>query len=222
MQHRPHRLGIRLFRTAITLLFVGTAATVVVAWGCAMWSPISATVDPFPSPTGILDTIDPDGVVGLHGRESGFGWTYMSLRGERSVTKGRENLFWSGPYGGVFHRVAGWPLPALRSRVEVVDSQVSNRYADGEPPSQVVTQRRRWDLPPREIVYRGIPTKELPNWLHAYPARRLPLVPIALGFAINTLTYATAFALVASVCRAAWRRLRPASHGFAVVTEGAA
>jgi hypothetical protein len=222
MQHRPYRSGIRLIRTAITLLLVGAAVTVAVAWGCAMWSPVSATVDPFPNPTGVADTVDPDGVVGLHARESGFGWTYMSLRGERSVTNDRENLFWSGPYGGVFHRAAGWPLPALRSRVEVLDSQVSGRLSEGQPEPEVVTQRRRWDLPTREIVYRGIPTKDLPAWLHADPDRRVPLVPIALGFAINTLTYAIAFALVASVCRAAWRRLRPAPRGFAVATEGAA
>lgn len=222
MQHRPHRSGIHLIRPAITLLVVGAAATVAVAWGCAMWSPIRATADPFPNPTGIADTVDPDGVVGLHGRESGFGWAYMSLRGERFMTNGKEDVIWTGPYGGVYHRVAGWPLPALRSRVEVLDSQVSSRFSEGEPEPEVVQQRRRWDLPAREIVYRGVATKDLPTWLRAHPDRRLPLVPIALSFAIDTLTYAIAFALVVSVWRAAWRRFRPVPRGFAVVTEGAA
>lgn len=186
-----------------------------------MWSPICAAVDPFPNPAGIADTVDPDGVVGLHGRESGFGWAYMSLRGHRAVGN-RESVFWNGPYGGVYHRVAGWPLPALKSRVEVLDSQVSGRFSEGEPEPEVVTQRRRWDLPAREIVYRGIPTKDLPNWLRAHPDRRLPLVPIALGFAINTLTYAIVLAFLASGWRAVWRRLRPAPRGFAVLMKGAA
>jgi len=55
-----------------------------------MWSPIGATVDPFPNPAGIADTVDPDGVVGLHSRVSGFGWAYMSLPGHRSVRNGTQ------------------------------------------------------------------------------------------------------------------------------------
>ncbi len=219
---RVCRMPLPPIRTLIVPLLVGAAITFVVAWGCALWSPVRATVDPFPNPAGIAETVDPDGNVGLYYRESGFGWTCMSLRGQRSVTDGRKNVFWSGPYGGVFHRVAGWPLPALRSRVEVLDSQVSNRYIDGEPPSQILTQRRRWDLPAREIVYRGIATKDVPSWLHAYLDRRLPLVPLPLGFIVDTLVYAIAFALLAGAVRRAMRMWRPAPCGFAVVTESGA
>src|SRR5262245_31343637 len=128
MQHRPHHSGI--VRIAIASLVVGAAATVAVAWMCAMWSPTRASIDPFPNPAGIVDTIDPDGKVGLHGSERGFGWEHTSLRGERFTTDGKEVVNWAGPYGGVYHRAAGWPLPALRSRVEVLDSQAANRFSE--------------------------------------------------------------------------------------------
>jgi hypothetical protein len=219
MLPQPHCSGIRLPGTAITSVVVGAAATVAVAWGCAMWSPIQTTVDPFPNPAGIADTVDPDGVVGLFRGEGGMGWEYMVLRGERFTTLGRRNVWWTGPYGGVYHRVAGWPLLALRSRVQVLDSQVSSRGSDGNPPRIAVRQRRRWELPAREIAFRGIATKDLPDWIRAYPDRRLPLVPMALGFAVDTLTYGVAFALLACACRMARPRLRPAQRGFAVITE---
>ncbi|MCU1292633.1 MAG: hypothetical protein JWP08_1483 [Bryobacterales bacterium] len=222
MQHQPYRCGIRLTRTLTTSLVLGAATTVAVAWGCAMWSPKRTTSEPFPNPKGIADTVDPDGVVGLHDRESGLGWVFMSLRGQRFMAKAKEDVFWGSPYGGVYHRVAGWPLPALRSRVEVVDSQGSSRFSEGEPEPEGVTQRRRWDLPAREIVYRGIATKDLPDWSRAYSGRRLPLVPMVLGFAVDTLAYGIAFALLAGGCSIAWRRLRAARRGLAVITEGAA
>ena len=136
--------------------------------GLPMWSPTRATIDPFPDPAGIADTIDPDGGVGLHGREIGFGWEYTSLRGERFTTNGKEDVIWAGPYGGVYHRFVGWPLSGLRSRVEVLDSEAANRFSEGQPEPQVVLQqRRRWESPAREILYRGIATTDLPGWTRA-------------------------------------------------------
>jgi hypothetical protein len=208
-------------RFMIAALVVGATASIAIAWACAIWSPIRTIVDPFPHPTGIADAVDPDGAVGLHYRESGFGWSYMWQRGWRSLTNGEEDVFWSGPYGGIYHRVAGWPLPALRSRVEVLDSQASGRFSEGEPEPMVLPQRQRWDLPAGEIVYRGIATKDLPDRLRAFQDRRLPLVPIGVGFAVDTLAYAMAFALLVSGDRALRRRPRPAPRGFAVLTKGA-
>jgi hypothetical protein len=83
-----------------------------------------------------------------------------------------------------------------------------------------VQQRQRWELPAREIVYRGVATKDLPDWTRAYRDRRLPLVPLALGFAIDTLIYGAAFAMLASGWRIACRRFRPMPRGFPVITEG--
>ena len=210
MKHHSSRaIWLRRIRLAIVLLVAGTATTVAVAWGCAVWSPVRTTFNPMPNHAGIADSVDPDGHVGLHYRETGTGWTYPCLIGSRIST---NDVWWSGPYGGVDHRLVGWPLPALRSRVEVLDSQRSSRTFEGGPETEATPQRRRWDLPLDEIVYRGIATKDLPTWLHAYPERRLPLVPMVFGFAVNTIVYATTIALVVITFQAGWRRQHPASE----------
>ena len=49
--------------------------------------------------------------------------------------------------------------------------------------------RARWDLPVAEILRRGLQTSWFPAWLHAHKERRLPLVPLWFGFAVNTLVY---------------------------------
>jgi hypothetical protein len=200
-----------------TSLIVGAAITIVVAWACAMWSPVRSTLDPFPNPAGMADTSDPDGDVGLHGIESGFGWMLTELRGTRSTLNGREDIYWYGPWGGVYHRLAGWPMASLRSRVEVLDSDRANQVYEGEPEPVPVLPRRRWALPAGEIVHRGLATKDLPGWMHAQPDRRLPLIPMGLGFAVDTLVYAGVFALLIRLCRPAWRRLHAAPRGFPVV-----
>ena len=171
MQHRPHSSRLNFIRAAIVSMLVGAAATVASVLGLAMWSPTRATIDPFPDPAGIADTIDPDGGVGLHGREIGFGWEYTSLRGERFTTNGKEDVIWAGPYGGSRTTASSaGPCLRLRSRVEVLDSQAANRFSEGQPEPQVVLQqRRRWELPAREILYRGIATTDLPGWTRAIP-----------------------------------------------------
>lgn len=218
---------LRYARRLILPLAVGAAATVAVAWACAAWSPVRMVVDPFPDPSStgetVAETVDPDGVTGLHYRATAFGWEYTYPCGWRSRdADGRTNVFRTGPYGWTFHQTAGWPLPALRSRVEVLDSQAASRRVEGESEVTPTPQRRRWQLPPREILYRGLATDDLPARLHAQPGRRLPLVPLIQGFVLDTLLYAAAYALVASSVRTAWRRWRRTPRGFNVVMEDSA
>jgi hypothetical protein len=70
---------------------------------------------------------------------------------------------------------------------------------------------RRWSLPPLEIIRRGLQTDALPEWMHAQPRRRLPLVPDGLAFVGNVVFYAVGCALVLHVAgcvRATWRDRR--------------
>jgi hypothetical protein len=174
----------------VCALLFGSITTIAVAWGCALWTPSRFSFDPFQNPSKAVETADPDGVKGLHYQEAGFGWTFTHLRGERSTSNGKVDVFWSGPYGGTYHRAAGWPFSALRSRVEVLDSQVSGRFSEGQPMPESIPQRTRWELPWKEILFRGIASKDLPAWFHAETNRRIPLIPLPLGFAGNMLLYA--------------------------------
>ncbi len=201
-----HRVAPYVLRVTLYIIF-GAAMTVSVAWVCAMWSPIRTVIKPFPNPGTIPDTTDLDGTKGLHYFEAGVGWSYSSLCGTRYTTKNNVVwVNWAGPYGGTFHRVAGWPLPAVWSRVEVLDSQASNRIFEGEPEHlYVTTQRVRWELPLSEIIHRGIATKDLPGWFHAEQDRRLPLVPLLFGFLVNTAVYALFLAFIVLACKTGCR-----------------
>src|SRR5688500_18245245 len=152
VKHRHFRPPLRGAAVALT---AGAAATVAVAWACATWAPTRVVEDPMDDPAAALETVDPDGARALHFRQRAFGWTYSCLRGERvhSDSRGTVHLIWAPPYGGVDHQIAGWPLPALRSRVEVLDSQGPGRsYVDGADPVPI-RQRRRWELPADEIYH---------------------------------------------------------------------
>lgn len=192
-----------------------------IAWGCAIWSPVRSTLDPFPNPTGFSATIDPDGDWGFHYIETGIGWQYMTLRG---YGKSVQDVIWNPPWGGTYHRTAGWPWPALRSRVEVLDSQAANRVSEGDgvPRNPILIQRLRWQLPLREIVFRGVASKDLPAWVHAESNRRLPLVPLPLWLLGDTLLYGVAIAGIALLFRPVWRRCHRDRRGFQVLTGGAA
>jgi hypothetical protein len=104
----------------------------------------------------------------------------------------------------------------------VLDSQAASRRPEGESEGTPLPQRRRWQLPPREIFFRGLATNDLPARLRAQPGRRLPLVPLVHGFVLDTLLYAAAYALIASGGRTAWRRWRRTPRGFNVVIEDVA
>ena len=188
-------------RRGVWALLFGSMITVTVAWGCALWTPSHFSFDPFQSRSKAVETADPDGVKGLQYQEAGFGWTFMYLRGEKFLS----DVIWCGPYGVKHHRVAGWPFSALRSRVEVLDSQVSGRFSEGQPEPGVKPQRTRWELPWKEILFRGVASKDLPAWFHAKTGRRMPLIPLPAGFAGNTLWYATIYLMALWLGRFLWR-----------------
>ncbi len=178
-------------RRMVTWLSAGASITVLVAWICLLWAPARSTFDPFDHPSQAIEKVDPDGEKGLYYEETGHGWEYAFFRGDGGENGG---YFWKPPYGGTYHRVAGWPFHAMRSRVEVLDSQISGRTNEGLEASGYVppwvAQRTRWALPWTEIIYRGLASKDLPAWLHAQPNRRLPLIPMPRGFAEDTVVFA--------------------------------
>jgi hypothetical protein len=219
MRFRLHGIGVvRNPRTLLVHVVIGMVATVAVAWACALWSPVRRTVDPFPNPMSIRNTVDPDGKIGLYYQETGVGWGFMYQRGERSL-RDPSDVFWNGPYGGEQYRIAGWPVAALRSRVRVLDSQAAGRFGEGEVDPRPKRQRLRWELPWSEIIHRGIATKDLPDFIHPASNRRLPLVPLAWGFAVDTTIYAliaTIFVFAFKSASAHWRRM---PRGFPVSTN---
>ncbi len=205
----PAAGGFSKLRRAVFPLFAGAVLTVLVAWVCILWMPSRYARDPFVAPTMSREKVDPDGVKGLHYEQAGFGWTFTYLRGERFWSpNGKPHLHWAGPYGGTYHRVAGWPFYAMRSRVEVVDSQRSSRFSEGAPEPEVRPQRRRWELPGKEILYRGIASKDLPAWLAVQPDRRLPLIPMPFGFIGNAVVYPVVFFFI----DLAWSFMRRQHH----------
>jgi hypothetical protein len=185
---------------------LGSLLTVLMAWACILWAPTRTVFDPFHSPAQAVETTDPDGVKGLHYQEHGFGWSYLYLRGDRTSPK--TNVIWSGPYGGIYHRLAGWPFPALRSRVEVLDSQAASRFSEGTPEPAAIPQRRRWQLPWKEILRRGAATQDLPGWVHAKPGRRVPLIPLPWGLALDTLVLGMICLTAVGMSRFARRMIR--------------
>lgn len=122
--------------------------------------------------------------------QRGVGWSYTEVAGYPSSA----GVLWHGyPWPREIHRDAGWPLKSLRSVV----------YTTGR--DGVMATKRH--LPWRVILGRGVNTSDLPAWLHAYPQRRLPLVPMPVGFVVNTLLYALgAWVVWAGILR--YRRAR--------------
>jgi hypothetical protein len=200
----------------VVALFGGIMATYLAAWSCAAWSPEQSFYSPMENPQSAVESIGPDGQSALLYHSDGFGWSYIVPMGHR--LPGSPYPDWSGPYGGVYHQLSGWPFFALRSRVEIHDSQAASRtYEDDPNPPPVVIQRTRWQLPRDEIIRRGLNTSELPKSLHVRPNRRLALIPIPLGFAANTLIYAIVLLFVSRLLIAIRRRIRPQPPGFPVV-----
>ncbi len=201
----PRQPRFRWPQQAACAAVFGLLATFVVAWACILWSPTHFAFDPFESPSEAVATADPDGVKGLHYHEHGFGWFYTYLRGERFWSNGKPDVFWSSPYGGTYHRFAGWPIYAVWSRVEVLDSQSAGRHSEGQPAPEVQPQRRGWQLPWGEVIHRGVATKDLPVWMHARLDRRVPLIPLPLGFGLDAFIYAVIYLIAAHLIRLAWR-----------------
>ncbi len=203
-------------RCALAVL-IGAIATVMVSWTCAIWLPTHYVYDPFMHLHSAPESISPDGESGLVYEESNTGWKYTFLRGQRSTAHGKVVVHFPSPYGGTYYQVEGWPFKAMRSRVEVLDSQ-ANQLVNGEPVSPNLQARCRWELPRDEIIRRGLASQDLPVWFHAQPNRRLALVPITAGFIGDTLMYAAIFLVLAGLWRMRRRSSIRTPHGFPVVT----
>ena len=202
-------------RRGISAIIVGGILTILIFWACALWTPARRIFDPLDMPSQALETIAPDHIKGLYYQQNGFGWTYLYLRGERFWSKGKSDILWRGPYGGTFHRLAGWPFYAVSSRVTVLDSQIGGRVFDGRPQPSVRPQRRKWELPWNEILHRGVASKDVPIWFYAKPDRRLALIPLPLGFALDTFFYAIIYFIagrLGRISRSNRRRNTPAAH----------
>jgi hypothetical protein len=165
-------------RTLLLLAAASILLTVTVSWACTLWAPYTtATLPPDrPLADGYPPTFPgPYGIEGWWETSQGPGvWRAHTL-----IAHGVENEFtyWKCPATPAFYR-CGWPLFALESTVRFQD------YRTG------------WDLPAAEIARRGLQTNWLPTWLHAQPHRRLPLIPLWPGFAVNTVP---AFAAMAGL-----------------------
>ena len=153
-------------------LFIAAAMlTVLVAWGCILWSPYTSHTAPPEQPT--ADGY-PATISGPYGQQ-GWWFSAAGLGVWRSVPSGaraseEQFLYYRGSYTPAYYR-GGWPILAVESTVTFHD------------------YRARWDLPVAEIFKRGLQTSSLPVWLHAVVERRLPLVPLWFGFAVDTLVY---------------------------------
>lgn len=182
IQHR------RLIRRALVCLLIGAMTNVLVAWGCVIWTPEAESYSPHDvrpaAGTVYVDqrnrmkglTRHDDGSKTYWYVRTGIGWRYQTP----AVTVWHDgvNQMHEYPYSQSISRYAGWPMYALRSRVDT-----SGRV-------HIHSMPRRWDLPPGEIIARGINTSDLPRFMRAQRERRLPLIPIATGFVLNTLLYA--------------------------------
>ncbi len=179
-------------RLLIVALFLclGAVLNVAVAWACAIWSPVCR------DPLAIHIQHPPDVLSGAEGRSaqqpsyentaSGFGYTeYLTGISMRSTvaspaanndpleSSGRTDpwTLWS-PYSDPQAATAGWPLRTLDWSVP--------KHASG-----------------RSSIYReGLRFPGTMAWLRVAPDRRVPLRPLWLGFAVNTLFFAIVAASV--------------------------
>lgn len=168
------------WRLVVVAGVAGVLLTVVMAWGCAMWSPITYRPPVFGPQAVRAESVGFDGQTGVWDEERGFGWAQLELVGWDHP----DHIEWNRSSSMPVHRLAGWPAPALWSRTDRdVMSTKPNR-----PPS-MPAYPLRWDLPRDEIFHRGLNTDDLPEWLGAQKQRRLPLVPMWSGVLVNTVFY---------------------------------
>jgi hypothetical protein len=168
-----HRLP---FRTPLFMLAISAIVTVFVAWACALWSPYTHHTAPPVEPLvdGYPGTVTgPDGSQAYWFTRDGPGL----MAAEPSGAHGADGrfLYWSGRHTPAYYR-SGWPMFAVQSVVQFEEG-AAGRYLS------------RWELSRGEIFHRGLQTSLLPAWSDAQPERRLPLVPLWPGFAVDILLY---------------------------------
>lgn len=182
----------RKFRLFLTMFFAAAMLNWLIAWACILWSPYIRHTEP--SEQRAADGW-PATIAGLYGQQGWWftGWGFGVWESVPSGARGSEGgfLYWRGSATPAYYR-GGWPMLSVQSTVTFHD---------------YLTQ---WDLPIGEIFHRGIQTGWLPAWMHAHDGRRLPLVPLWLGFAANTLLF---FGILLAI-RVVWLRIRRRMPNF--------
>lgn len=171
-------------------LTIGLAISCMTAWACAAWSPVHSVHRPASTAGGAYPAQiqSPDGQWGWFEIKRGPGY----LQWESLIAHGAEGefVYFKGSVG--HHMQAGLPMRCLASSVQAYHAP------DDSMPV-------RWDLPARVILDRGLQTDDLPAWVHAKSSRRLPIRPIPLGLAVNTILWsAIACALARLIGAVIW------------------
>jgi hypothetical protein len=169
----------------LALVLSGMILNVLVAWSCILWSPNNLSIMPQEKADHTMpdQNIGPDGTHGWWFTGSGFGVWESELSGAEVDPGDNGQLFfnsWRGSRTPAFYR-GGWPMLSMQSLVNAVPDP-KHIHDTGEV-------LMKWNLPFGEIVHRGLQTDSLPAWLHVQEGRRLPIVPLWLGFAVDTLLY---------------------------------
>jgi hypothetical protein len=185
----------------------GCAINLLVAWGCALWSPVTRSTAPPNSPA---PGIDPPMIAGPSGAPRAW---WLIARGwgiEHAVAEGArwgddEFLYYRGQSPPI--QSSGWPAYSMRSQVTPIHGE------NGDALSM-------WDLPVKEIWRRGPRTEFLPDWMHVNRLRRVPLVPLWSGVVADT----TFYAILVGACCWMWQSYRPRRverrRGFDVMPRG--
>jgi hypothetical protein len=172
----------RRWLLTITVAFVlGAVVTYSVAWFCALWSPVRYTIAPN---VGAPTAVSTD--YWTHEQATGYRISHLyhtEMFGKVASARGR----WPDPNV----RLAGWPMFALRSSVSPINVPGRPEMNENGTRNKQWGGVQGWDLPVVELFHRGYPTNNLPDWLRAQPNRRLPLIPIWPGFAVNSLLFAS-------------------------------
>src|SRR5688500_6531739 len=171
-------------RRILVSLALGVITTFAVAWASAICTRRTLSTAPLPQREAMNKTLRLAQPLPyhypIHGWRARYGfaifdaepWHLYAFDLGEPIDESRR---WY-PAGGLHIRRIGWPMYALQSKVT-------------REPASWVGHPRRWQLPLREIVNRGLNSDDLPWWLYAHGQRRLALIPLP-GFAANTLFYA--------------------------------
>jgi len=187
-----------MVKRMVSSVCLGVIVNLAVAWGLTLWSP-----------NFVVSRIAMGDIVYIESDK--FYWEiaagYQSKHEYYIPMDGR--LSYAGPPGTTSgHRYAGWPMLGVYSRVTLSRRPFTATNRSGRA-TTYYEAIGGWGLPTSELIRRGYPTNHLPAWLRAQPERRLPLVPLWPGFAINTLFYGSlAWVTLFAITRAKQRRRR--------------
>lgn len=199
----------RILRTSAFFLLPGVVANVLVAWSCALWSPLDRSpVPPLGLQPHLVEAIpdsyrrtmprfwsDTQGFVDADERRS-FGARFGDFRVSYPERAGGSTLAWEYK---VHVYQGGWPFIALGAAGRF------NLLAIRSKPAIVMEWRGGVEAPK---FLRSESAAGRLSYFGAY-ARPLPLCPAWPGFAINSILYATAlWAMLAGWSALGHRRRR--------------